>query len=54
MLENIVTGPVEFKVDLCAYIISKKSTKNNQFKNEPCCLGLIQQVPTKIEAACMK
>jgi len=32
MLENIVTGPVEFKVDLCAYIISKKSGKN-QFKN---------------------
>jgi len=34
----------------CAYIISQKSTKNHQFENWPCCLGLIQQVPTKIEA----
>ena len=51
MLENIVTVPVEFKGDLCAYINTKKGTKNHQFKNEPCCVGLIQQVPTKIEAA---
>jgi len=27
MLENIVTGPVEFKVDLCDYIILKKKYK---------------------------
>jgi len=27
MLENIVTGPVKFKNELCACIISKKSTK---------------------------
>jgi len=29
MLENVITGPVEFKVDLCVILFQKKVQKAN-------------------------